>query len=295
MLKKPHKYVYTRDVNVSLTKQEKSLKFLFLFIVVFFILWWFALHSSESISEGSGLLDIFSDTYGLVALFGSAIGFIASSKWGGTKSKLGLGLTLLSTGLLFQFLGQLSYGYYRVVLGIDNPYPSFGEIFYFGSIPIYIWGTWMLALSSGIKVALRNLTTWIGGFIIVLAMLSLDYFLFIKDYNPEGVEAIAVFLDYAYPIFQAILVSLAIFTFFLSRQIWEGKVRICVLMLIFSLYAQYLADTMYTYRIYQETWFAGDYTDLLYIISYALLGITFLKFNSVHSSLINGGSKQQVG
>ncbi len=231
-------------------------------------------------------LEIFGDTYGIVSLIAAIIGILTAIGWGLLKSKLGNALFYISIGLLFQFLGQLVALYYTFVLGVELPYPSWAELFYFTSIPIYIIGVVFLMSACGLTKDFFNKSINMLSFLVLITtFLSLDYILFLKDYDPSDYPNIAVMLDYAYPILQSIQVSLVIFTYFASLKQLGGKLKTPVIFLMLGLYAQYLGDTLYTYFIYQETWRQGDITDFLYLSSYLLLGISFIKFNKVYLEL----------
>lgn len=259
----------------------------------FFILFWLFIFVNHS-QVNERVLDTFSDTYGLIALFASLTGFYTVKNWGGLKSALGKSITLFSVGLLFQFLGQLTYAFYRIVLEIENPYPSFAEIFYFGSIPIYLAAIWYLSTTMRVLSALKKPINLIGGILITLLCIYLDYELFLRGYEYSEYSYLVIFLDHGYAILQAIFVAFAVFTFFLSKEAWKGLLRWALLAMVTSLYFQYAADTFYTYRTIEETWYAGDYTDLLYILAYFSMSLSFIAFNSVYTKIkSNGGPNNQ--
>jgi|LakMenEpi03Aug12_release.lakeMendotaPanAssembly.Ray.scaffolds.fasta_scaffold00337_52 hypothetical protein len=267
--------------------QIRNFSFSFIVTSIFFLLfitYWIFLTIQPELDEK--YFNIFTDTYGVIALAGSVTGFIIMNRWGGFKSTLGKSIGLFSLGLLFQFLGQLTYAYYRIVLDIYNPWPSFAEFFYFGSLPIYLLALILLSKTMGVGKALKKPIYLFGGIILTFGFIFLDYFLFLKDYSYEDdYSKIAIALDYGYPIMQAILVSMAIFNFVLSKQIWNGQLKKPIIFLIVSLYLQYIADTLYTYRTYMETLYAGDYTDLIYILTYYTMSFSFIEFNNIYNKI----------
>jgi hypothetical protein len=279
-----------------MTSLVNIFKYTLFFLLAAFTIFWVWLYISP-VEFDESYFDNFSNSYGIIALISSFIGFKVYRKWGGTKSILGLSILFFSIGLLFQFLGQMSYSYYRIVNGVEVAYPSFGEIFYFGSIPLYIYASWKLIASLGGKKLIKtNRLQLLYLILISIVMLSFGYFLTlnnyeITDYGGLIKTIVGTILDYLYPITQAILVSLAIFSYFLARRANGGMLKTPIILTVIAMYAQYMADTIYTYRVIQGTYYGGDYTDMIYILSYFLLGLAFLKFNSVHSSLLNGGSK----
>ncbi|TXI33677.1 MAG: hypothetical protein E6Q58_02400 [Niabella sp.] len=268
----------------------RIIKSILYLMIGFAITAWLLLNSAFIINKNDetvqGYLNIFGDVYGALAIIAAVLGLLTAKNWGSLTSKLGRSISFISIGLLFQFLGQLTALYYTRVLGIDLPYPSWAELFYFGSIPIYILGVIFLMQACAININVIKKPFNIASILILMAgFMFLDYELFLYDYHAEDYLPIAVFLDYAYPILQSIQVSLVIFTYWFSLKELGGKLKWPVLFLIFGLYAQYLGDTIYTYLIYQEKWRQGDVTDFLYLMSYFLIGVSFIKFKSVYLEL----------
>ena len=260
-----------------------------MFWVVFllFSLWWIlvpSLNSKESFLNG----DLFADTYGSVALLGAIVGFVASNKWGCFKSYVGRSLFFFSLGLFFQFLGQLSYTLIYRFTGVENAYPSFGEIFYILTIPSYILAVWYIANSSGIKTAIRTRANKIISVVVPLIFVAASYFLLlhsnivdISEYdNPIG-----FYLDYFYPIAQALFVSMAISTFYITRGILGGLMKNKVFFILFSLVFQYVADSSFIYQTRVGTWLAGGSSDYLFVFSYFLMGVAFFEFAGAYEVL----------
>ena len=117
----------------------KIVRGLFFIISAFYIASWIILQTILTHKHTSEILAIYSDTYGVIALWAGIIGFISMGKFGYLKSAIGQFIFLFSLGVLFQFIGQVINSYYRVILEIEAPYPSFADLFYFLSIPIYIY------------------------------------------------------------------------------------------------------------------------------------------------------------
>ena len=57
------------------------------------------------------------------------------------------------------------------------------------------------------------------------------------------------------------------------------------MLLLVALSIQYLADTTFTYELISETLYAGDLPDLLYVLSYAIIGVSFIEFREVYGDL----------
>src|SRR5690242_14766815 len=93
-------------------------------VLLAYFAWWL---SFQSVVTDQGLsVQRFGGTYGVMALMGAVIGFVASHKWGGFKTVMGRSLMFYALGLLAQEAGQLIYQYYVEVAKIQIPYPSWG-------------------------------------------------------------------------------------------------------------------------------------------------------------------------
>ena len=110
-------------------------------LFILFVTWWLYDYITKTpISLG---VIRFVHLYWIMALVGGVTGFFVAHRWGSFKSHLGTSLMLFSIGLLFQVFGQIFYTY-SYILNSEVPYPSIGDIGYFGSIFFYIYGAFLL-------------------------------------------------------------------------------------------------------------------------------------------------------
>jgi len=228
----------------------------------------------------SQLREYFSDTYGVAACFGGIVGLLVSKKWGGLSSVVGRSLIFFSIGLFNQFLGQVSYSIDYYLLNIENSYPSYGEIFFLSSIPFYILGIINIANASGSKISMRDYKNRLSTLLFPLIMIGISYFMFIKGTPFEEFDLKVNILTFAYPIGQAIYVSLAILAYYLTMTILGGAMRKKVFFILFALLFQYAADSTFLYKTINETWYAADISEYLFVVSYFLMTIAFIQFLS---------------
>lgn len=245
-------------------------------LVLFALLtvWWIVLQYI-GFGQESGLRDLaWAASYQLVALYGGIAGLIIAYKeWGGMRSVVGSAIVAFSFGLLLQVLGQSTFSFYNLVLNVEIPYPSFADIGFFGSIPLYIYGAVQLARASGAAFSLRTYMNKLWAIAIPVLLLILSYTSFLRHYELDWSSPLRVFLDFAYPFGQAIYVSLAILAYLLSRGMLGGTMRNKVLFLLIALVVQYLADYNFLYQTISETWQNGGYGDFIYLFAYLLMAI----------------------
>lgn len=241
---------------------------------VFFIvytIWW--LYLLLFVSPDNIQYELFTGSYGLLALFGGVGGLFIAKHWGGWKSLMGKSVGFFSLGLLFQEFGQLAYSYlyYIQFKGAEVPYPSIGDLGYFGSIPLYIMGTVYLAKASGISISLRNVQNKISAIVVPVLVLALSYFMFLQGYEFDWSAPLVILLDFGYPLGQAMYVSLALLTYYLSRKTLGGVMQSKIRYILLALAVQYFADYTFLYQASQGTWVAGGVNDFLYLVSYFMM------------------------
>ncbi len=254
------------------TKENSSrLRNLVLFAYGAYLVAWVALQFTTE--PDSSVRELWADTYGVVALIGAVGGLGFAKKWGGLKSSLGKAITFLSIGLCAQVFGQIVYTYYFYAQNVEAPYPSIGDIGFFGSIPFYILGAWFLAKTIGFRFSLRQTSAKLLSFIVPAIVLALTYKTFLDDYVFADTDKLVVFLDFGYPLGQAVFVSIALLAYLVSRKLLGGTMRNKVLIILLGLAVQYAADFNFLHQTIQESWQNGGYGDMLYMTAYLLVSL----------------------
>lgn len=253
------------------------------FIFIFFIVWWVFLQLF--VDKSNVMYHIFSASYGVMALYGGICGLHASLKWGGLKTLLGKAILMFSLGLFMQEFGQVAYSYFTNFQNIQVPYPSLGDIGYFGTIPLYTYGAWLLAKSSGIKINIQSFKKKIIALIIPLIMLTIAYVLFLQDYKFNFENPIKIFLDFGYSLGEAIYISIAIITFIFSRTILDGIMRSKAFLVLIALVVQFIADYMFLFG--QNKFYPGSFIDFVYLVSYFAMTFALLSLKSLQVKIKN--------
>src|SRR4029077_16529139 len=94
-----------------------------------------------------------------------------------------------------------------------------------------------------------------------------------------------VFLDFGYPMGQAIYISIAITAYLLSRKMLGGIMKAGILLVILALFIQYISYFTFIYQSSRGTYLAGKFDDLFYLISYFAMTIAMIKFYKIYSEL----------
>lgn len=268
----------------TLKKEWQAQVAIVLFLL--FTLWW--LYNNFVIGNEHIRYDTFFDfggTYGLMALWGGLWGLIIAKKWGGMKSVMGKALIFFSLGLFAQEFGQLFYALYNDIYKTPGPYPSLGDLGFFGSIFLYTYGIILLAKVSGVSVKLQSYTSRIQAIIIPLIMLVVGYYLFMQGYEFDWSNPIKVFLDFGYPFGQAFYISIAILTVLLSQGVLGGVMKGKIFFILLALLVQFLSDYTFLYQSSKGLWQVGGINDYMYFVAYFLMTIGLLQLGTIVTSL----------
>lgn len=245
--------------------------------------WW--LFNQFFLPPGHDSYNTFGQIYGVMAFWAACWGVVTAEKWGGWKSIMGRAILMFSLGLGAQFFGQVAYSYYVYILHIEIPYPSLGDLGYFGSIPLYIYGIYLLAKAAGVKVGLRNFMNQLQALIIPFVMILIAYWLFLRNYEFGDTSWLVVLLDFGYPLGEAIYISIAILAYVLSRNVLGGVMKKRILFILVALSVQFLADYLFLFQVKNETWYVGGISDYLYLLAYFLMTLSLLQLNTVFARL----------
>ncbi len=251
--------------------------YIIIFAYLGLALWWLSLYVS-------GVRDAqvsywFGFAYALIALAGFFRGLHVAQKWGGTESWIGKSIIFLSLGLFGEWFGQTVWTYYNAIAQLEVPYPSIADIGYFAIIPCYALGMYFIAKASGTRIILRSIHGKLLAIVLPILMFLISYIFFLKDLQIDLTTPIKTFLDYGYPVGEAIVISIALTTYSLSKGVLGGKMKNTILFLIFAIVVQYITDSLFLYRIANEIYFNGDFVDFMYLTSFTLMALAIDKFN----------------
>jgi len=107
--------------------------------------------------------------------------------------------------------------------------------------------------------------------------LLFSYFFFLQGYIFDWSSPLRVFLDFGYPLGEALYVSIALLVLLLSWNILGGVMRTSLLYLMMALVVQYLAEFNFLYQAAHGTWVNGGYGDYMYLFAYFLMAISLTK------------------
>ena len=257
----------------------RSFNFVFA-LFVFLIVWRVGLAVLPSFNTDANI-QIWAASYQIVAWCGAIIGFVFAEKWGGYKSLLGRAALGFSLGLLMQSFGQSVFSWYFYT-GNALPYPSLADLGFFGSIPFYIYGMSCLSKVAGATFSLRSSVNKFWAIFIPAALLVASYAVFLRGYQFDPTQPLLkAFLDFGYPLGQAVYISIAILAYIFSKNILGGVMRNVILSFIFALAVQYIADYTFLYQSLHGTFVGGGIDDCLYLLAYTLMAVSLVRLGVI--------------
>lgn len=229
---------------------------------------------------------IFSSSYFVVAVYGGLWGVGIAKKWGGLKSVMGKAICFFSLGLFSQAVGQILYGVYDIFFHIQAAYPSLGDVGYFATIPLYIYGVIFLGKASGIKRESYYIMQNLKIFVSTISLLLIGYLLLLQQYIFDWTNPIKIFLDFAYPLGDIIFVYLAFSLYMHVKKIKADIIKNKIMLITLALFTHFLSDFVFVYQKNLQTWHVGQLNDYMYFFAYLLMTLAIIYINSGMSKII---------
>jgi len=143
--------------------------------------------------------------------------------------------------------------------GIDVPYPSWADAAYFGSALSFVVGAYFLAKSVGFGIGPKSKRFSIVPIVVPIVIIGISAFVFLYNHQYDTSQPLTVFLDFGYPVVEAIYISLALIAYLSSAKLLGGLMKSAILILIVGLIVQYCADFSFLYGSSRGTFILGGF------------------------------------
>lgn len=223
--------------------------------------------------------EFFGAVYFVVPLWGTLWGFSISRKWGGIKSPMGRVVFIFSLGLLLQTLGQVIYTFYITVVRDAIPYPSWGDVGYFGSMTLYIYGVFHLSKLSTVKIGFDKLKRYFTVLCAYLVLILLAFKILLEHYIFSLSNAFKIVLDFSYILGDSIFLLLIVILYLELRRENKNIMANKVFFFVIALAIQCFADFVFVYQANLETFRVGQINDFIYLVAYLLMTLAIIKLN----------------
>lgn len=260
------------------------------------VLWWLTIffRGIHNVNENYA----FSLVYGLVPLFIGIVGFSIARSWGGFRSAMGRAVGFLSAGQFAWGIGNIVFSYYQLVLHVPVPYPGPADMGYFFMYPLSAIGAVFFFKVTGATSGLKSVSGKTGFLLIPLFMIGLSYYLLYVvargGYVAYEGDLLKFILDVAYPIGDVIVVTIASTIYWLSRDYLGGMFKKPIILILIGFVFAYVADFSFSYTTTVETFFTGNWVDLLYATTFFILAMGLIRLDPRSLPDISGQKDDQV-
>lgn len=219
-----------------------------------------------------------------IPLFGGIFGLYTAEHWGGLKSAVGKAMVYLSLGLLSWSLGNWIWSYYNFFLNSEIPYPSLADVGYVCAVPLWMIGSIYLSKATGIKYGLKNKMGQIYLFVLPILTFIISYYLLITVARGGSITSggglLKVFFDFAYPVGDVIIVTIALLVYGLSLKYLGGRFKWPAIITLLGFIVMFLADFSFSYTTTIGTYFNGSYPDLLFASALFVISFGIASFDT---------------
>ena len=263
---------------MKLTKNLFFLSFFYLLIII----WWVLLFFSGQKNTINNYSFVF--VYGLLPFIGGIFGILEAKKWGLFSSTLGKALFFLSLGLITWSGGETIWSYYNLVLHIEIPYPSWADASFIASWPFWTLGVVYLSFATGVKFGLKKMHGKLLLFFIPIISILSSYYLLVTVARQGSLEIaggpIKIFFDLAYPVWDVVILTLVLLVYGLSFKFLGGRFKWPVIIILIGFIINYLADFSFSYTTTIESYFNGNWVDLLFATAMFILSFGINSINT---------------
>lgn len=231
---------------------------------------------------------IFAFLYGLIPFLGGITGLANTKKWGFFKSTTGKALFFLSTGLIAWGMGEMIWSYYNFFLNQEIPYPSWADLSFILSWPLWSIGVLYLSRATGVKYGLKRKHGRLLLIIIPIITILLSYYLLVVVARQGSFQfdggLIKIFFDIAYPFLDAVALTLALLVYGLSLKYLGGCFKWPVRIILFGFIVNYVADFAFSYTTTITTFHNGNWVDLIFATAVFVLSFGINSFETENTS-----------
>lgn len=248
------------------------------------VLFWLVLRFTGIENMFWGNLYVF--LYGLIPLVGGLAAIRGYKTWGGLSTVLGKAVFFIAFGLFFWGIGETIWSYYNFFLNVEIPYPSVADLFFAPSVFLYNAGVIWLSMTTGSRFALRSIGGKIFSMLAPIVIFAITYYLIVivahsGEIFSDSRSLLKSILDVAYPLGDAVALSVSVVVAGLSFKYLGGSYKYDVVAILLGLMAMFIADTVLSYTSSLGTAYSGDLGDLLFTIAVFLLTFGLLGFNKI--------------
>lgn len=221
---------------------------------------------------------LYSFLFGLIPLIGGVVAMINSKIWGGLKSAVGKAVFFIGLGIFCWGIGEAIWSYYNFFLNVAAPYPSLADLGFAPSVFFYGLGAIYLSKATGAKYGLRNkfAKLFVAAAPFIIGIISYYVLVVVARGGvliPSEETLSKTFFDIVYPLGDFVGLTVSVIISGLSFKYFGGKFKFDIFSILLGLGVMFIADSVFSYTTTVQTYYNGDFGDLL--LTFGLFFITF--------------------
>jgi PAS domain S-box-containing protein len=176
---------------------------------------------------------------------------------------------MLGLGIICWIFAQVLFTYYDLVLHRAPPFPSLADVGYLSLYPFFLLGILLLP-ARPVPVASRTRIA-LDGLMIMTAAVTFSWYFILGPVVQQGTETtLAKVVSIAYPLADIVLVACLVI---LALRPGERALRRAVYVLALGMGSLVVLDSIYAYRILNETYVTGTVWDFGWPGAYMLIAL----------------------
>lgn len=222
-------------------------------------------------------MTLFSNAFPLFIAGASVVasGLALRNYWENLESKLSRIWLGFSLGMIFWFIGELSWALYTLTLDIETPYPSVADVyrlvgygFLFFAISTYI-GLFRPVISKRMIATASVFVLPTSAGIIPPLLLSISA-------KASAMNLTTLLVDIAYPLLDLALLTQAVLGLLVfTRTGLKGKIGSVWLLINAGIIMNVFGDILFSYTNLQNTYYTGHPLELFFHLGYVFFILSF--------------------
>ncbi|MBI1862978.1 hypothetical protein HYS00_02570 [Candidatus Microgenomates bacterium] len=226
---------------------------------------------------------IFNLLYSTMPVVAGILGVFHARKWGYMNNSMGKAVALFSGGLITWGVGGLIWGVYNFIPKIEVPYPSYADVSYILSWPLWGAGIYYLSIAAGIK---RNIKTSRSKKLLILVpiiTISISYYLSVVLARGGAItnnaDYFKFFFDVAYPLLDMLIITEAAIIYGFSFRLINGRYKWPLYLILCGIVIDYIADVIFSYQTSVGAFYNGAPVDIVFASAMYLLSLGLLNLS----------------
>lgn len=196
-------------------------------------------------------------------------GFSLQKYWHKIKEQFSVIWLCFTFGVFLWFIGESLWMGYTLVWGIEVPYPSVADAFWLaGYIPFFI-ALYLYVKLFGAALSKKMLAISMSASVIFAFLISATL---ITPVIRAEKDLLTLIVDFAYPLFDVALLSVALLGLLIFLN---GKLGKSWLLINAGILCDTVADITFSYTTIHETYYNGHWLELLYHFGYIFFLLAF--------------------